>query len=177
MAIINCIIEFFSHPFFIVLGGITALGIVIGFFYTLYLLIKGLFPVWFRLGIGLAKRKIAVFAIDEFSDLQSILVDSKLFPSSNIIEIGKESIKKAESATILLIHWNAFKDELDQILRTKRDSDSLIVYAPQKEGIIDQASLSKINSERNAIIVNFRGRLLNDIFTSMITTCYEKASR
>ena len=83
-------------------------------------------------------------------------------------------MKKAESATLKLVHWKPFKAQLDEILRIKSDSDAMIIYAPQKEGFIDDASLEKINSQRNAIIVNFRGRLLNDILTSMNTTSYEK---
>jgi hypothetical protein len=70
-------------------------------------------------------------------------------------------------------HWKPFENEIKNILNLKRDNAALIVYAPQSEGFIDKESLEKINLERNAIIVNFRGRLLNDILTSMITTTYE----
>ena len=172
---IQCIIDFFNHPFFVCVGGLTTLLAVVGLLYTIYLFTKGLLPVWYRLGMGLAKRQIAVFATDEFANLRGMLVDSRLFTPKNIVQIDRESMKKAESATLLLVHWKPFKEHLDEILRLKRDSDAMIIYAPQKEGFIDDASLTKINSERNAIIVNFRGRLLNDIFTSMITTSYEKA--
>jgi hypothetical protein len=51
---------------------------------------------------------------------------------------------------------------------------ALIVYSPQGADKIDQASLKKIDNEPNSVIVNFRGRLLNDIFTSVITTSYDK---
>lgn len=174
MALIQWIIKFFNHPFFIVVGGLTTLLAMIALLYSFYLLTRGLLPVWYRLGMGLAKRKIAVFATDEFANLKGILVDSQLFTKKNIIHIDTESMKKAESATLLLVHWKPFKAHIDAILRIKSDSDAIIIYAPQKEGFIDEADLSKINSERNAIIVNFRGRLLNDIFTSMMTTSYEK---
>jgi len=57
----------------------------------------------------------------------------------------------------------------------KKDSTPLIVYAPQNEGRIEpQEVIDEINQHRNSVIVNFRGRLLNDILTSMITTSYEK---
>jgi hypothetical protein len=171
---IQRIISFFSHPFFVCVGGLTTLLAVAGLLYAIYLLTKGLLPVWYRLGMGLAKRKIAVFATDEFANLQGMLIDSHLFKQKNILHIDRESLKKGVSATLILVHWKPFKAHIDEILRIKSDSDAMIIYAPQKEGFIDDASLDKINSERNAIIVNFRGRLLNDILTSMITTSYEK---
>jgi len=147
---------------------------MLGVLYGIYLFFKGLLPVWYRLGMGLAKRKIAVYATNEFNDLKGLLIDSNLFTPKNIIQIDENSIKKAETATLLLVHWKPFEIHIDDILKIKKDSDALIIYAPQNEGRIDDETLAKINSHRNAIIVNLRGRLLNDIFTSMITTSYER---
>lgn len=174
MSIIPEIVKFFNHPFFIIIGGLTTSLAIVGILYTTYLIIKGVFPVWYRLGIGLSKRKIAIFAEQEFENLKNMLVDSNIFDVKNIIKIDKHSIKKAESITLLLVHWKCFEAEIDDILKIKKDSDALIIYAPQNEGFIDKNILERINLERNSIIVNFRGRLLNDILTSMITTSYEK---
>jgi len=49
-----------------------------------------------------------------------------------------------------------------------------ILIFSQEEGLIPREDLGKINQHRNVIIVNFRGRLLNDIVTSLITTSYGK---
>lgn len=168
------IVDFFNHPVFIVLGGISTLVTLIAVLYGIYLFAKGIFPVWYRLGMGLSRRKIAVFAEIEFDGLKNMLVDSGLFQKANVIKIDKGSIKKAEGMTLFLMHWKSFESNLDDILRIKKDSAALIIYAPQNEGFIDKAVLEKINRERNSIIVNFRGRLLNDILTCMITTSYEK---
>lgn len=166
------IIEFFNHPFFIVIGGATTVLMIIGFCYTAFLVVKGVFPVWYRLGIGLSKRKIAVFAEDEYGSLDNMLTDSKIFTAT--IQIHKNDIKKAEKETVFLVHWNEFKDKIDDILLLKKDSTPLIIYAPQKEGFIDKDVMEKINSHRNSVVVNLRGRLLNDILTSLITTSYDK---
>lgn len=174
MNIWNLIVGFFNHPFFIIVGGVTTLLMIVGCFYTLYVTIKGILPVWYRLGKGLSKRKIAIFANEEFDNLKNILIDSNIFKEQNIIKIEKNSIKKAKSITLLLLHWKSFQSDIDNVLSVKDDSDALIIYAPQEEGLIDKSILSKINRERNSIVVNFRGRLLNDILTSMITTSYEK---
>ncbi|MBW1616379.1 MAG: hypothetical protein JRJ49_07590 [Deltaproteobacteria bacterium] len=167
------VIFFFHHPFFSTIGGLSVLLMIFSFFYITYLIIKGVFPVWYRLGIGLSKRKIAIFADNKYDSLKDILVDSKMFKEKNIIKINKDSIQKAEKTTLLLVHWLDFKSEIDEILKIKKDSDALIIYAPREEGSIEQDDLAKINLKRNSIIVNFRGRLLNDILTCMITTSYK----
>lgn len=168
------IIDFFNHPFFIIIGGITTFVAIVSTMYTIFLILKGVFPVWYRLGKGLSRREIAIFAEEEFESLKDTLIDSKIFSKKNIVKIDRKSIKKANSISLLLIHWKCFENEIDNILDIKEDSDALIIYAPQDEGFIEKEILKKLNLQRNTIIVNFRGRLLNDILTSMITTSYEK---
>ena len=171
------IIDFFNQPFFTVVFTVvkvlSTLVTVIAVILAVYLWIKGVFPVLYRLGMGLSKRKITVFAESEFDNLKGMLVDSKLFQDDNITRIDKKSLKKAKSSTLLLVHWKCFEGEIDDILNIKKDSAALIIYAPQGEGFIDKKIVEKINLERNSIIVNMRGRLLNDILTCMITTGYE----
>lgn len=166
------LIHFFNHPFFIVVGGIATLISIIGFLYVLFLVFSGVLPVWYRLGIGLSKREIAIFAESEYNSLNRMIKDSKIFKKS--IQINKNDIKSAEGKTIFLVHWNDYKEFIDDILSIKKDSIPLIVYAPQNEGRIDPENMNKIHSQRNSVVVNFRGRLLNDILTSLITTSYEK---
>jgi hypothetical protein len=164
------IVEFFNYPIFIVLGGISTLITLIAVLYGIYLFVRGIFPVWYRLGTGLSKRKIAVFAEKEFDDLKDMLVESGLFQKSNVIKIEKQSIKKAQGMTLFLMHWKSFESEIEKILEMKELGAALIVYAPQGEGFIDKPMMEKISQERNSIVVNLRGRLLNDILVSMITT-------
>jgi hypothetical protein len=168
------LIDFFNHPFFIIVGGIATIASLIVVLYTLFLVIKGVLPVWYRLGLGLSKREIMIFADDEYDDIKNMLVDSKIFQESNIKKIDKTAIKKAEQATLLLVHWKSFGSNIESILNIKKDAAALIVYAPQDQGKIDRKTLEMINKERNSIIVNLRGRLLNDILVCMITTSYEK---
>ncbi|MBL6957192.1 MAG: hypothetical protein ISR54_10330 [Chlorobium phaeobacteroides] len=167
--------SYFSLPFFTVFGGISSVIVIAAALYSGYLFWQGVFPVLWRLGHGLSSRKIAVFAdSDKFDDLKKILIDSGLFKEKNIIKIGKESIRKADDISLRLMHWDAYKDELQEILRYKKDMHALIVYAPQNEDRIGPDDIDAINKNRNTIIVNFRGRLLNDVLTSMITTGYQK---
>ncbi len=159
----DTIINFFNHPFFIIVGGLATIIMFIGFLYTVYLILWGVLPVWYRLGLGLAKGKIAVFASTEFNSIYNMLVDSGIFKKVNIIQISKNDLKKSSNMNIFLVHWKDYADKIDEILNIKKDSNALIIYAPQSEGRIDQAILDKINEHRNAIVVNLRGRLMNDI--------------
>jgi len=87
------IVDFFNHPIFIVLGGISTLITLIAVLYGIYLFARGIFPVWYRLGMGLSKRKIAIFAEKEFDDLRDMLFESGLFLKENIIKIEKPGKK------------------------------------------------------------------------------------
>lgn len=167
--------DFFSKPFFNIFGGISIIIVLASFLFTMFLTAKGILPILFRLGMALSKRKIAIFALHhKFESLKQILVDSKIFSAANIIQIPSDSLRKAEKYTIFLVYWKDFQHQIDEILKLKRDSTALIIYAPQDEGKIKLRNLNDINTHRNSIVVNFRGRLLNDILISMITTGFEQ---
>ena len=158
------------------IGIIETIVLVVGIIWGFILWIRGIFPALFRLGNGLAKRKIAVFAKgDNVSSLKNLLVDSKLFPEKNIFEITKvEDIGKAEEASVYLVFWHDWVDNITQILDKKPDACALIVYAPYENGKISDEQMKNLDGKRHTAVTNFRGRLLNDIITSMITTGYKK---
>lgn len=168
------IYDFFNHPFFIIFGAISVLITIATNIFGLYTIIKGVLPIWIRLGLGLSNRKIAIYAEKDFDSLKSLLVDSRIINHKNIHKISSDSLSKGENYTIMLVNFPEFNDKIEDILRYKRDSDALIIYAPNTSGRIDEKILELINSHRYSIIVNLRGRLLNDIVNSMITTSYEK---
>ena len=168
------IINFFNHPFFVIVGGVATLLMVGGFLYMLYLIVSGVVPVWVRLGLGLSKRKVAIFSNQDGDSLKDLLIDSKLFKAKNIITIHKDSIEKAESANIFLVRWTGYEDKMQDVLAMKKDNIGLVVYAPPNEGRInDQPLLDKINSKRNSLLVNYRGRLINDIIVLLISVSYD----
>lgn len=138
--------------------------------------VKGISRSLYRLGNGLAKRRIAVFAKnDNSTSLRSLLLQSKLFRDKNIFSITKkEDIGIAERASVYLMFWPDWKDCLDEILAMKPDSCALIVYAPREHGPISEPNMVKLDGKRHTAVTNFRGRLLNDIVTAMITTSYER---
>jgi len=127
------------------------------------------------MGNGLAKRKIAIFAKgDNLNSLKNLLVHSELFNKKNILEITKkEDIGVAERATLYLVFWHDWTIEIESILQQKKDGSALIVYAPPDLGPMPEEQMKNLDSKRNTAVTNFRGRLLNDIVTAMITTSYK----
>ena len=167
-------INFFNHPFFWVTGGITTIFLVLGLLYKIICGALGISPVVFRLGIALWKRDIAIFSVsDRFDDLESILIRSKLFKKKNINKISKDNIIQAKENTIFLVDYEEFKEKIGEILNTRLDDQTpIIIYAKPKD--IDDVIMKDIESRHNILVVNFKGRLLNDILTLMITTSYGK---
>lgn len=158
------------------IGAIESILFIGGIVYAVALWANGVLPALVRLGNGLAKRKIALFAkADNARSLKSLLIDSKLFKTSNIIEIEKrDDIGRAEAATIFLVLWHDWASAIEEILRKKSDQCPLIIYAPHDKGKIPDAEMAKLDGHRHTAVTNFRGRLLNDIVVSIITTTSEE---
>jgi len=157
-------------------GRITTLIFLVALLFAIIGWFKGIFPALLRLGNGLAKRKIAIFAkSDTLLSLTNLLVDSGLILERNVIKISKaDDFGKAEGATLLLVYWPEWKDKMIEIRNIKKDGEALVVYAPRSGGPIPENIMSELDVKRNVTVVNFRGRLLNDIVTAMITTGYTK---
>jgi hypothetical protein len=158
------------------IGRVTTALFVIGLLVGIYGWSRGIIPAMIRLGNGFAKRKMAIFAKgDHFTSLRDLLVDSKLFKAKNIVQVSSKSdFGRAEQSTLYLVFWPDWQNELTEILQSKKDGHAFIVYAPQESGFIPKQQMSDLSSQRNVMITNFRGRLLNDIVVSMITTSYEQ---
>jgi len=157
-------------------GIIETILLIIGFIWAIVLWIRGISPALYRLGNGLAKRKIAIFAKgDNINSLKSLLCDSGLFREKNIFEITNISdIGKAEEASVYLVYWHDWADDINQVLDKKLDKCALVVYAPYDKGRIPDEQMKDLDGKRHSAVTNFRGRLLNDIVTAMITTSYDR---
>ena len=94
-------------------------------------------------------------------------------------ECGKLTLKegdfeKSENSTLFLVYWPDWKDKMIQIRDIKKDNEALVIYAPRSAGQIPENILSRLDEKRNVTVANFRGRLMNDMVTAMITTGYSK---
>jgi hypothetical protein len=167
-------IAFFNHPLFILVGGITVCIGIVGFFYKMLCWVLGITPIVFRLGLALSGRKIAIFgSTQSFESIKDTLVDSKLFRKTNIICIHSDNFEKAKMETLFLIDWESFGEKIEQIFSVRKNHQTaIIIYA--KPASIPQDKMLDIANRPNTVVVNFRGRLLNDILTSLLTTSYEQ---
>ena len=77
----------------------------------------------------------------------------------------------AEQATLFLVSWHDWQDHITDVLLAKKDSTVLVVYAPPQT--IPPERMKDLDGKRNVILTNFRGRLLNDIVVSLMTTGYQ----
>lgn len=134
-------------------------------------------PVLIRLGLSLWRRKVAVFASgDTLASLGTLLTDTTLISSKNLIEIATPNdLGRADRASLFLVYWPDWSDNIADILARKKDNTGLIIYAPQAHGLVPADIIKELETHRNVVLNNFRGRLLNDVLVSMITTGYEKS--
>ncbi len=152
--------DIFSHVAAFVLG---ACAIV--------LVAMGIVRVLFRMSWALSKNKIAIFSnVNGFDNIRQVLVDSGLFKKKNIHHIDQGRVMAAASMDLFVLHWPCFKEKIDDVLSIKKDAVGLVVYAPQEDGRVTEDNIEKLNQHRNVALVNFRGRLLQDVFVSTITT-------
>jgi hypothetical protein len=135
---------------------------------------SGVLPVVLRLGFGLTRRKVAIFARDaNLLSLQSLLTDSKLFKEKRILGVPTiGDLGRMEEASVLLLQWSDWGNDIESVLAKKADNVALIIHA--LPGTIPPLMMERLNTFRNVGVTNFRGRLLNDLITCLITTGYEK---
>jgi len=167
---------FLKHPCFDIIDKIATVGMFLGVCYTAYLIIRGILPVLYRLGLGLSMRKVAIFASTEsYESLKATLVDSKIFKQKNIVHIKKDNIDKAKNESLFLVDWETFENKIDDVFSARKsDQTAVIIYAQPSS--IPNERMSQIGNRANTVVVNFRGRLLNDILTSLITTSFDRKS-
>lgn len=175
---LDSIYQFFNSPFFVIWGGVSVSLIVLGVLINIILAAVGVAPLLWRLGYGRWFRKIAIVANSaHYEDLKTDLVNSGIFRRGNIFPISNQNLAKVKDADLLLVHYKSFTEtEIKTILSNKRSQSGMIIYFPEfshKNKISDEMS-KEIGVKENTTIVNFRGRLLNDIVTTLITTSYEK---
>jgi len=166
------LIDFFNHPIFIIVGGLTVVSATLGIIYRITCIVLGVSPLVFRIGKAVWRRKIAVIGNSEsFSTLNECIADSGVFKKKNVIHITTENIDKVKDYSVLLVDWESSGTQIDQIFMARKNHNTaVIIYA--KAGSIPHEKMAEIANKANTVVVNFKGRLLNDILNSLITTSF-----
>jgi hypothetical protein len=163
-------------------SNLSTLVLIASIVYGIYLYARGILPVLYRLGRGLSSSKIVVFAkSNHWESLKGALIESGLFRDKNIGIITTENdFDKAQNYSVFLVYWYDWVNQFDEILKRTKDNVSLIVYVPpeidpetKQPDKIPPEIMNQLSKKRNAIVVRFRGRLMNDILISMMTKSCE----
>lgn len=173
MNLIQSIINFFNHPFFIIIGGLTVVFAAVGVMYRVICIALGVTPLVFRIGKAIWLRKVGIIgSSDAFSSLKDCITDTNIFKEKNVIHIPLDNIEKVKEYTILLADWDTCGHKIDQVFLSRKDHNTaVIIFA--KAGSIPHDKMAEIANKSNSVVVNFKGRLLNDILTSLITTSFD----
>lgn len=169
----------FLMAFINMVGFLTTVFGIILFIWAIVSWFLGVYPLFLRLGFGRWSRKIAIAANDDmYSSLKIDLVDTGIFRDKNIYQIKENALAKIKDATLVLIHYQSFtEDQIKNIILNKRSDSGFIFYFPEftpPTTVIPASMMKEINNQQFTTIVNMRGRLINDIVITLLSTSYEK---
>jgi hypothetical protein len=165
--------EFFNHSLFAIFGGVGTILVVLGFTYKVISIFFGVMPLAIRLGYGLWKRKIAVISdADNFAKLSHALKSSKLFNEKNISHVPLNTLESLSVANLYLVDWDTAGGSIEEIFQ-RRASSQIPIVIVARPASIPHETMNSIANRPNTVVVNFLGRLLNDVLTSLMTTSYD----
>ena len=144
-----------------------------------------LFRVAIRLGLGLQFRKIWIISPSEhLSSVKDIITDAGIFKKVDYIppdDLKKknEAKHKLKRKSMLVFRYPSSTPEtnrlLELVLESKDKSAGLIVFSPPPpNGIKPPELMTKASDTENTIVVNAKGRLLNDLLNLMMTTSLQR---
>lgn len=159
-------------------GTITTIVAILMFFYALACWIFGIAPLLYRLGFARWKRKLQIVSSPEsYSDLKSDLIKTGIFRDKNISNVTKASLNQLKDDTLVLIHYQYLTEaEIIKVLNDKATNSGYIFYFPEfnpPTNVVPNNIMSLINNQPFTTLVNFRGRLVNDLVITMISTGFK----
>jgi hypothetical protein len=167
LEIVRCILE--------AIGVLTTLVALLALVVNFAGWLLGIAPLMKRLGLGRWYREICVVAGKEYKDLETDLVNSGVFRGKNIRQVSLKNLADIKNADLLLVDYRYVADKIDEVLSNKQSRAGMVVYYPiiDKDRISDDVA-KRINNQSHTTLTNFRGRLINDILITLISTSYEK---
>ena len=167
-----------AKTFLEAVGLITTAVSLLLFFISVISWFLGIGPLMYRLGLGRWRRKISVLADSEvYMSLKADLVNSGVFREKNITYITKRDLGKVKDCNLLLVNYGSFTaQEVKNIIKNKKSDAGMVVYFPDfsPTNRIPDDVVTLINNEPHTVLVNFRGRLINDVLVMLLSTSYER---
>lgn len=161
------------------IGGSIVVIAIIGGFATFVGWTRGVFMVMKRLGLGRWYRKVTIVSNAESGDrLKKDLIGSGVFREKNINRISEDNIADVEEADLILLdYWSVQPDKALRAIDNKRKHAGLVVYSSMKNDRLPQDVADRINEEPFTTLVQMRGRLINDLLITLMSTSYDKKRR
>ena len=162
-----------------VIGAVTIVIAIIGGLATFFGWTMGISMVMKRLGLGRWYRKVLIISdVSNGTSLKKDLIDSGVFREKNIIVIGEQNISDVKSSDLMLLdYWSISPEKALTAIANKQSHAGLVVYSPMKKGRIADEVTERINDEPFTTLVNMRGRLVNDLLITLMSTSYDKKRR
>lgn len=165
--------------FFEIIGAVTVIAAIIGGLSVFFGWSAGIFMVMKRLGLGRWYRKVLIVSdVNSGQALKEDLVGSGVFREKNIKVIGEQNISEVKNSDLILLdYWSISPKKSLVVISNKQSSAGLVVYSPMKNERIADEVTERINDEPFTTLVNMRGRLVNDLLITLMSTSYDKKRR
>ncbi|WP_165047491.1 MULTISPECIES: hypothetical protein [unclassified Adlercreutzia] len=153
------------------IGTIVPWALAIGF---VVLAVMGLVRPAYRFGKGIAWKKVFIVANDNTrQELKGDLERSGILRKRNIRVKTDGQISDLAGARLLILEYGYLGEKKVQEIVSNKCSDcGVLIYAKHKE--ISDESMSKLNRSQHVSVVNFRGRLVNEILLLLISTSFAR---
>lgn len=131
-------------------------------------------PAW-RFAIALKAKKIYVVSnLDNSQTICDDLVNSGLIKEKNIIKKNSDQIGYLSKAKLLILDFDFLDEEkILKVVESKEPACGVIVYSKCKK--ITDSTMDKLNESPQVSVVNFRGRLINEVILLLISTSFVKS--
>lgn len=172
-------IIYYLRLFFEIIGIFTIMSAIVAGAITFLGWTAGISLVMKRLGLGRWYRKVTIVSNEECGKLlKKDLRDSGVFREKNIKLIGESNISDIKSADLVLLdYWSISPEKALSAISNKQKHAGLVVYSPMKKGRIEDEVTERINDEPFTTLVQMRGRLVNDLLITLMSTSYDKKRR
>lgn len=161
------------------IGILTILAAFVTGLMTFFGWVTGVSLVMKRLGLGRWYRKVLlVGSASETKSLRKDLEDSGVFKKGNINEVDERNLADVKEASLILLdYWSLTEAQVSTVLANKQKQAGLVVYSPMGKPRIPDEISGKINNEPFTTLVNMRGRLVNDLLVTLMSTSYDQKQR
>lgn len=172
-------IIYYLRLFFEIIGIFTTMSAIVAGAITFLGWTAGISLVMKRLGLGRWYRKVTIVSNEKCGKLlEKDLRDSGVFREKNINLIGEDSVADVKEADLILLdYWSIEPDKAQRVIDNKSKHAGLVVYSPMKKERLPFKVTERINEEPFTTLVQMRGRLVNDLLITLMSTSYDKKRR